>query len=169
MRGILIGGPDGPRDVSSEEVAKLLGLEPDGFLKEVGKMIGLEDCGDANCPFHAKPEPEEDGKFSAEQAMGIDAEQAAEYMVAAVAGAHNAIADGKWRKAETLQEQADLWHRVWDMKVQQESITLLRAQEAQYDMPAPPEDTRTDAERMQEAEAFRDGQPLDPRDTQPGY
>lgn len=130
MKGILIGGPDGPRDVSSEEIAKMLGIQPDGFLKEIGKMIGLEDCGDAACPLHGEQEERrEDGKIYAGDLESLTAEGAFNMMVGATAAASNAILDKKWDKAAIMQRQADLWNDIHTVLEQQEATAEIRAQE----------------------------------------
>ncbi len=159
MEGILFG--DGaPRRVSGEDIRNLLGGS-DRLSKLLGDIASsLPNCGDPACPIHSDSpaRPADDGRFSSEQLATIDAEGAVEFAVAATAGAHNAIADGKWSKAEVLQSQADLWLRVHEVKVQQESIAQMREQEA-----------RLLKEGWGQMSPDPEPETTDPRDTPTGY
>lgn len=92
-----------------EELGKALGgskFVKIGSFADLGKALGLEDCGQDDCPVHGKqeaPEPEQRDPLS------MRPEEALRFAIHAAAAADVYHTDGENGEARLFQQQAELW------------------------------------------------------------
>lgn len=100
-----------------EQLKKVLGpgkLIKIGSLGDLGKVLGVDDCGKDDCPVHGNQQPETDYE-------NIDADRALDLAKQAAAAADDSLRDGDEDSGRVWQRQSQLWLIIHETERKQDS------------------------------------------------